>query len=155
MAPETQVLTLLASIGAEAEWCDPRLSANHQAIALTSVEMVERAPMIAQLIRGMGIAIADVVSPEAAVGGAPGKTYDVFHVEHALGSQFIPAQDDFVKPYGIRSVIGFGGLLPGGDLFAVIMFSRVQVGVEQARRFRNIALDVKAIIHPFATWSPR
>ncbi len=79
-----------------------------------------------------------------------GKTYNVFHVPEALGSPYIPAQKEFVERYGVRSVLGFGGLLGDGDLFAVIMFARGPITTESAARFRNIALDVKAVMHPFA-----
>ncbi len=144
---DTKVLTLLASYGSRPEWRDPRLSIDHQAIPLPSVEIVEQAPMIAQLIRAMGIEIADVVKPRLSLlQDDSGKTYNVFHVEKALGSQYIPAQDSFVKLHGIESVIGFGGLLTSGDLFAVVMFSQVSVPYEAAIRFRNVALDVKAIL---------
>ena len=144
---DTKMLTLMASYGSRPEWCDPRLSVDHQAIPLPSVEIVEQAPMIAQLIRAMGIEIADVVKPRVALlQDNSGKTYNVFHVEKALGSPYIPAQDDFVKAHGIESVIGFGGLLHTGDLFAVVMFSQVSVPYEAAIRFRNVALDVKAIL---------
>lgn len=50
-----------------------------------------------------------------------GKTYGVFHVAEARESAYVPAQADFVVPYGIRSVVGFGGPLATGDLFAVIL----------------------------------
>lgn len=149
--PETRILTLIATVGTRPEWCDPRKSQGHRAIPLPSVQIVEQAPMIAELIRGLGLDIAEVLSPPISLlRDRAGKTYNVFHVKNALGSPFIPAQDDFVKPYGIRSVIGFGGLLPSGELFAIVMFSRVSVPDEPASRFRSVALDVKAILHPFA-----
>ena len=142
-------LTLVATIGQEPKWCDPRQSVGHQAIPLPSAQMVEGAPMIAQLIREMGLEISDVVSPdEQLIQQSAGKSYNVFHVERALGSPYIPAQEDFVKPYGVRSVLGFGGLVGEGDFFAVIMFSRGRIPAASAARFRNIALDVKAVIHP-------
>ncbi|HUQ48745.1 MAG TPA: hypothetical protein VM053_10980 [Gemmatimonadaceae bacterium] len=142
-------LTLVATIGQEPHWCDPRQSVAHQAIPLPSAQMVEGAPMIAQLIREMGLAISDVVAPdEQLVQKSAGKSYNVFHVEQALGSPYIPAQETFVKRYGIRSVLGFGGLVGGGDFFAVIMFSRGPIPATSAVRFRNIALDVKAVMHP-------
>ena len=50
------------------------------------------------------------------------KTYNVFHVPEAFDNPLIPAQEDFVLPYRIKSVLGFGGLLPSGDIFAVILF---------------------------------
>ena len=143
-------LTLLASAGDEPEWNDRRASAAHRAIPLPSPRIVERAPMIAQLIRDFGLDIAKLVEPsDDVVRDIAGRTYGVFHVEHALGSPFIPAQDTFVEPHGVRSVVGFGGSLPSGDLFAVILFSRVHVSADSADRFRTLALDVKSVFFPF------
>jgi hypothetical protein len=41
-------------------------------------------------------------------------------------------------------VLGFGGLLINGDLFAVILFTTVSVSQATADRFRTLALDVKS-----------
>ena len=107
--------------------------------------------MISQLIKEMGLEISDVLAPDPTfVHKSAGKTYNVFHVPVALGSPYIPAQTEFVEKYGVESVVGFGGLLGDGELFAVIMFSRDPIPADSAGRFRNIALDVKAAIHPFA-----
>ena len=145
-----KVLTLLATIGQQQEWCDPRQSVGHRAIPLPSTQIVEEAPMIAQLIREMGLDISVVVSPDVSLlQESVGRSYNVFHVEQALGSRYIPAQSEFVERYGVRSVLGFGGLLADGNLFAVIMFSRGPIPATSAARFRNIALDVKSVIHPF------
>lgn len=158
IAPSDQMkcLTLLATIGQEPQWCDPRQSVGHQAIPLPSAHIVEGAPMIAQLIREMGLDISDVLSPgKELIDESEGKTYNVFHVEQAVGSPYIPAQEDFVKRYGVRSVLGFGGLVGNGEFFAVIMFSRGPISRESAARFRNIALDVKAVMHPLVLGNSR
>jgi hypothetical protein len=148
---QMKCLTLLATIGQEPKWRDRRQSEGHQAIPLPSAQIVEGAPMIAALIREMGLEIADVLSPQTSVlHEREGRTYNVFHVENAKGSPYIPAQAGFVERYGVRSVLGFGGLLADGEFFAVIMFSRGAITPESATRFRNIALDVKAVIHPFS-----
>ena len=141
-------LTLLATAGSEEEWNDRRQSQGHRAIPLASVRMVHRAPMIAQLIEQMGMDVEYLVRPEATVvPDAEGRTYNIFHVENAEGSSYIPAQEEFVVPFGIRSVIGFGGILRG-EMFAVVIFSRVVISAAVANRFRNIALEVKAVLHP-------
>jgi hypothetical protein len=146
LLPETQCLTLLASRGIEAEWNDRAASRSHRAIPLPSAGIVERAPMIAQLIRAMGVPVEHLVARERELmRGMEGKTYDVFFVPEAEGSPFIPAQD-FVRRSGVRSVIGFGGVLTSGDLFAVIVFARVRIPRESTVRFRNVALDVKLAI---------
>ena len=77
---------------------------------------------------------------------AEGRTYNVFHVEEAPDSPYIPAQEEFVRPFGVRSVVGFGGLVRD-ELFAVVLFSRVPVPRASADRFRTIALDVKSALH--------
>lgn len=142
--PETNCLTLLASVGEKPAWNSRKQSRGHRAIPLVSNEMVERAPMIAQLIRAFGLELSAVVHPtHDVVRDLAGKTYGVFHVEEALGSPYIPAQEEFVIPHKIKSVLGFGGALPSGQLFAVIVFSHVHVSADAADRFRNIALDVK------------
>jgi len=149
-APSMRCLTLLGTVGAEAAWTSRRASVGHQAIPLPSAEMIEKAPMIAQLIRQFGLRLADVAQPTTdLVRDLAGKTYGVFHVAEAPGSPYIPAQTDFVARYGVRSVVGFGGSLPSGDLFAVILFARVPISSEAADRFRNLALDVKSGFFPY------
>ena len=145
--PEMRSLVLLATAGDLPEWNDRRKSVGHKAIPLPSVDIVEQAPMIAGLIRSVGFEIAEVVNPRVEIlQEDSGKTYNVFHVQNAVGSPFIPAQEEFVLRYGVRSVVGFGGLLTTGEFFAVVIFSKVEVPEESARRFRNIALDLKAIL---------
>jgi hypothetical protein len=149
-APSMRCLTLIGTVGDERAWNSRRASVEHQAIPLPSADMIERAPMIAQLIRQFGLDLTDVVQPTTdLVRGLAGKTYGVFHVAEAKGSPYIPAQQDFVIKFGIRSVIGFGGSLPSGDLFAVILFARVPISSETADRFRNLALDVKSGFFPY------
>jgi hypothetical protein len=147
---DMKCLVLMATAGEEAAWNSRHLSRGHRAIPLPSADIVEQAPMIAQLVRQLGLDIEQVVEPRGdVVGDLGGKTYNVFFVPEALGSSAIPAQDEFVRPYGIRSVIGCGGIHLTGDLYAAILFSRVAVPPESADRFRNIALDLKLCIAPF------
>jgi hypothetical protein len=150
LAPTVRCLTLMGTVGDQKAWNSRRSSAGHQAIPLPSADIIEKAPMIAQLIRQFGLELTDVVQPTTdLVRSLQGKTYGVFHVPEAVGSPYIPAQKDFVLKFGIRSVIGFGGSLPTGDLFAVILFARVPVSSETADRFRNLALDVKSGFFPY------
>jgi hypothetical protein len=140
LSETTRCLVLLATAGDRPEWNDRRTSEGHRAIPLPSPEVVEQAPMISRMIRQMGVdldALLEGADPHAE--GAA-RTYDVFYVAEAEGSPYIPAQDEFVRPYGIRSVVGFGGLLQE-ELFFILLFSREPVPEDAAGRFRNIALD--------------
>jgi hypothetical protein len=148
--PAMRCLCLVATAGTERTWNDRRKSRGHQAIPLPDPEVVERAPMIAQLVRGFGLELAAVVNPGHVLRTEThGRTYGVFHVERALGSPYIPAQEDFVVPHRVASVVGFGGALRAGDIFAVILFSRTPIRPDVADRFRSLALDVKAAIFNF------
>jgi hypothetical protein len=138
-------LTLMATVGQTAAWNSRHNSRGHRAIPLPSPEIVEKAPMISQLIKEFGLEISSVLQPSPeVVRELAGKRHGVFHVEDARGSPYIPAQEEFVDRFGIRSVLGFGGLLVNGDLFAVILFTTVQVSPATADRFRTLALDVKS-----------
>jgi hypothetical protein len=106
--------------------------------------------MISQLIKELGMEITNVLAPSPEIiRELAGKRHGVFYVENADGSPYIPAQDEFVRRYGIKSVVGFGGMLGSGDLFAVILFSVVHVPTSAADRFKTLALDVKAAFSRF------
>jgi len=148
--PELRCLTLLGTRGAIASWNNRHLSKGHRAIPLPSPAVVEEAPMIAQLFKQMGASIADIVAPPPEMlAGAAKTTYNVFHVPEAKGSPHIPAQAEFVEQHGVRSVVGFGGALPWGEHFAVILFSRAPISQVAASRFRTLALDVRSTLRDF------
>lgn len=147
----TRCLTLVSTVGDEPDWCSRHRSQGHRAIPLPSREAVERLPMIAQLVGQLGISIAAIVRPDPAIFvDSHQHTFNVFHVPEAAGSPHIPAQESFVLRYGVRSVVGFGGLLPTGDLFSVILFARVAVSREAAELFKPLALAAKLAVLPFA-----
>ena len=105
--------------------------------------------MISQLIKQLGIDVGTILKPDPAlVLELEQKTYNVFFVQEAAGSPFIPAQENFVIPYKVRSVLGFGGLLPSGDLYAVLLFARVSISRDSADIFRNAAMNLKVALLP-------
>ena len=149
-SPAMKCLTLMATVGQTASWNSRLLSQGHRAIPLPSPEIVEKAPMISQLIKEMGLELSSVLTPSPEViQQLAGKRHGVFYVEEAAGSPYIPAQKEFVERYGIRSVVGFGGMLGTGELFAVILFATVHVPPNTAQRFRTLALDVRSVFNKF------
>jgi hypothetical protein len=155
--PATKCMVLLASAGLLAAWNDPLQSEGHLAIPLGSAEMVERLPMIASLIRQFGLEIPQALDPDPQfVLDLEQRLYNVFHVPEAVGSPVVPAQAEFVVRYGVRSVLGCGGMLPSGELFAVILFLRTRIPLATAHRFRTLALSIKLALLPFDedNWTP-
>jgi hypothetical protein len=149
--PTMKCLTLMATVGQAASWNSRFLSQGHRCVPLPSPEIVEKAPMISQLIKELGLELSSVLQPSPdVVKELAGKRHGVFHVEEAAGSPYIPAQQDFVERHGIRSVLGFGGVIGTGDFFAVILFATVHVSTNAAQRFRTLALDVKSSFNKFS-----
>ena len=148
--PTMKCLTLMATVGESAAWNSRHFSRGHKAVPLPSPEIVEKAPMISQLIKELGLELGTALQPSPdVVKELAGKKHGVFHVENAVGSPYIPAQQEFVVRYGIKSVLGFGGMLATGDLFAVILFATVHVPASAANRFKTLALDVKGAFSRF------
>jgi hypothetical protein len=149
LSPEIKCLTMLASVGEEPNWNSRRDSRHHQAIPLLSEAALDEIPMISRLLNQFGLKLSDLApaQPEV-VDDLNRRSFSVFHVPVARDSPAIPAQQDFVVPHGIESVLGFGGILPDGNLFAVVIFARVTIPAATAEMFRTIALNVKMALMP-------
>jgi serine phosphatase RsbU (regulator of sigma subunit)/anti-sigma regulatory factor (Ser/Thr protein kinase) len=146
--PGMRCLVLQASDGDQINWRKPSRSRAHRVIPLPSAAAVEKAPMLAALLRELGL------SPNAVTGSMPVShdmfptTFGTFHVHNARGSKEVPSQR-FVTKHGVRSVLGFGGLLPKGEVFAVVLFSRTPIPSATADLFRNVALSVRLALLPY------
>jgi len=148
--PEMKCLTLLATTGDRPEWQSRQTSKGHQSIPLVSEKLVAESPMISQLIRQMGLEIGAVLSPSAdLIMDLEQRTFNVFLVPNAVASPYVPAQQEFVIPCGIRSVLGFGGMLPSGNLIAIVAFAKCPISRETADLFKTIALNMKMAMLPF------
>jgi len=148
--PAMKYMTLLATVGEQTEWNSRHTSVGHKAIPLASESVVAQIPMISQLIRQLGLDIKTVINPGPdLLVEIEQRKYNVFYVPEAIGNPYIPAQDSFVIPFGIKSVLGFGGLLPSGNLFAIIMFLKVQIPHSTAQMFSTLALNVKTALLGF------
>ncbi|NEQ49003.1 MAG: hypothetical protein F6K11_02560 [Leptolyngbya sp. SIO3F4] len=144
LSSAVKCLTLLATVGTQPNWNDRRTSQGHQVIPLTSAKGVQQIPMMAQLIRSFGLEINSVVAPDPKLLiELERKTYNVFFIPQAAGSKFIPGQTDFVNVYGIKSVLGFGGMLPSGNLFTIILFTKVPIPDATAQLFKALPLSIK------------
>jgi hypothetical protein len=143
-SPDMKCLTLLATAGDKPEWNSRQKSNGHKAIPLPSKEFVERLPMIANLIKQLKLEISKVLKPDPGfMLDMSAADYGVFYIPNAEDNEMIPDQENFVKPQGIKSVLGFGGVLPSGNFFAVILFSKVKILQQTANFFKTLALAVE------------
>ncbi|MDP9101778.1 MAG: SpoIIE family protein phosphatase [Actinomycetota bacterium] len=146
---EDPCLVLLATTGDLPQWRDRRQSAGHQVINLAGNrpgDPLAGLPMVKGLFGKFGVVPTELGSSPS---GLAFTDFGVFHVETALGSPSLPAQD-FVREHGVRSVIGFGCALPDGRVIAVLLFSRVTITPEKADLFRTLAVSLQLALVPLS-----
>ncbi len=150
--PSLTCLTLLASAGAVPGWNDPTRSSRFRVIPLDTLEAVERLPMFSQLFRQLGVSLPSLTQSGASVLlDQHEQSFNVFHIPEAEGSPYVPAQEEFVLKYGIRSVLGFGAPLLDGELFSIILFSKDFIPQSTAALFKPLALCAQIALAPYAT----
>jgi hypothetical protein len=148
--PRMKCLTLLGSAGDRSEWNGRRQSKHFKAIPVHGKGFITQFPMFSQLLSQFGLELDEALKPGSELLLEHDEVhYNVFFVPEASGSPYVPAQAQFVIPHGIRSVIGFGSPLPSGDLFAVILFSKVPLSRENADLFKTLSLSAKLALLPF------
>ena len=145
--PDGQYLVLLATEGIEPDWCDRRRSRHHQVIPLAGGAMPVTFPMVTRMFRQFGSPLPPLISHRAAFVEPTEHGFGVFHVEEATGCADIPDQH-FVAEYGVASVVGVGGRLPTGDVFAVLIFSREPIARQIAELLQPLAMSIKLAFLP-------
>ena len=142
--PDTKCLTLLATAGENPQWNSRNFSVGHKAIPLIDEDFVGRIPMISQLILQLGLKVENVIQPNPEIILNLGKkTCNVFHVPEAVNSPYVPAQENFVVPYQVKSVVGIGGMLLSGNIFTIILFSKSEIPFHVAHLFKWVAMYAK------------
>ncbi len=144
LAPDVKFLTLLGTTGSEPQWNKRQSSSGHQLIPLFSADMVARAPMIARLFNQLGVNISSLLDsgPNQLEFVDPAdREYNIFFVQNAKNSPFIPSQEEFVEPHKIGSVVGYGSLLPDGEFYTVVMFFKTILLSEIQKGFSSLALS--------------
>jgi PAS domain S-box-containing protein len=134
ISEDDRCLVLLGSCGVEPEWNSRHESVAHQALPILDSESLAQMPMVESLFSGLGWDMSQGAKEKV------NRTCEVFLIEEALGSPSIPSQKHFVEPYGIRSVVGFGGVAGDQELFCVLLFTKVHVGRRASRIFRSLGL---------------
>jgi len=107
-------------------------------------------PIVMQMLSAFGVIkeIPALPKAELLVDGDQ-KQYNVFYIPDAQTSLLFAQQGEFVERFGIKSVIGYGGLLPSGRIFACLMFAKVLIPTQTAQLFKPFALNTKLAVLPF------
>ncbi len=141
--------TLLAAAGKEPQ-SNYSLIDKNIVIPLVNQELVAEMPEISELILRFGLDIPTVLGlDQEKLLESEHNLLNAFYIPNAKDSPFIAEQDSLVMPYGVKSVLGIGGLLPSGSLFVVMIFLKIEISQNMAEMFKNLALAIKTSLLPF------
>ena len=155
---DVRCLILLATAGQLPAWNDRRITAYDAAVPLTPAAMASKRPNVSGLIEALGLDPDFVMRPTArAALERHHQEYRVLHVADMTADTPFSAHRQFIEAFGVRSILGIGGVLPSGDMFAVALFSAVTIDERTADLLRSLSLSVKASIvrHTFKVFSPQ
>lgn len=143
-------LTLFGTAGERPEWNDRNRSRRYRSIPITDKQVLSQFPMVSQLLQQLGVEVESKMQPKSDTrADRTERTLNVFYVAEAKGSPFVPAQEEFVIPFGIESILGFGGVFPSKEFFTIILFSREKISRETAELFKPLAVSVRSALVPF------
>ncbi|MFO7849952.1 MAG: methyl-accepting chemotaxis protein [Spirochaetia bacterium] len=142
-------LCLAGTTGQEKDWNRREKSKSHRVIPLPdTVEKLESIPMLAEMFTRMEVDYASVLNPSAF--SEVNKMIEGYMlVEQAEDSPFIPAQEEFVRPYGIKSELGYGGFLPSGAVYACFLFFTAPLSRHEADKLKVISVAIQQVLLPF------
>lgn len=135
----TNCLVLLASVGDEPAWNDRRCSRQHQALPLVWPGARLKHPILMDLSQSLGL--SGRLPKEDNVG--------VYDVSQARSQLKVAGPKGLLGRHRVRSVLGFGALLPSGAGFVSLLFSRAAVPRPVASAFTAVALGAKLALLPF------
>jgi hypothetical protein len=150
VADDARCLVLMGARGIKVEWGDTRSSKNIRSIPLECPEMPKELPMVAELLSQLGAPIErSALTGSKFLVSEKQRNFNVFYVPDATSASAIPDQLGFVQPNNVKSVVGYGGILPSGNLFSVVLFLRASISHQAALAFRPFALNTKIALLPF------
>lgn len=149
-APGAGCLALLATAGDAAAQPPIGESRGHEAIPFEAAGAAARVPGMIREVTRLGIDFGDPPTRPTVESATESCAPDsMVHLLEAASTPAIPLHDAFLIEHKIRSVLGFGGLLPGGDLFVVVLFTRIAIDAAARDLFKTLALAVKVGVMSF------
>ena len=149
LVPSTPVLSLLGTSGVVATWNNRLFSSSHLAIPLLSRELVENAPMLAQLLADLNpnwayLDDARPIDSKRMIGGTNQRFY-VQSAKTALdarGRLIIPDRD-FVATHRIETVFGMAGAYVDRMVVAAIVFTSERLEPQVIDRYPSIIANFR------------
>ncbi len=134
-------MALMGTMGDEPQWRSRHTSAGHKVVSAGH----ERTPMLKSAFEQLGLKPGEITETNRAF--FEGSTLSpFFHVEHAPGSPHVPAQEEFVIPYQIQSVVGIGCAFISKASYLMIAFSKAPLDRKMAQTFAELSPYISTLL---------
>jgi len=144
LVSDDKYLTLLGSFGELDNWKNRNLSENYKAFPIHDQHLLDKFPMLSTVFDQIGLDLSQLKRADKSILIKDShKQYGVFCVENANGNKLIPKQAEFVKPYSVKSVFGFGGMYSTSNVYAVLVFSRERLSRKHTQLFLSLNPSIK------------
>jgi hypothetical protein len=143
-------MALMATMGDEPAWCDRHQSAGHKVVPAGA----DVTPMLKAVFNQLKFRPGREVSTVELMPVSEAAAY--FHVPQAQGSEHIPAQDEFVVPHQIQSVVGIGSPFISGASYIGLAFSKAPIDASSADKFSQVSPFIStllALYDPIKLWA--
>lgn len=135
-ADEREVMALTGTWGIEEAWQHRSRSEGHQAVPISAIAIPDKIPMFQSVLAQLGIDIEHFYRTQELIAVGDRPYQGTFFIPDATVPA-IPAQEGFVRPYDIQSLVGFGGFMgsEGTIMYLLYAFSQVPVSQKAAQAF--------------------
>jgi len=130
-------LTLMGTMGIQEAWCSRQQSEGHQVIPADSPVT----PMLKAAFSEIGLQFGNVIKGEETLVMEANRNDTAlrhFFIPTALGNQNIPAQEEFVIPHKIQSVVGIGSPFIDDSAYMCLGFAQAELTRTQATNFSRL-----------------
>ncbi|RZV63124.1 MAG: hybrid sensor histidine kinase/response regulator [Candidatus Scalindua sp. SCAELEC01] len=146
ISQQEKFLTLLGTWGDEEDWKHREASMNYKAFSLNDKNVLYQFPMLSAVFNQIGFKISTMSTVhKSIIIDKQDSDYGVFYVNYAKDSKLIPRQSEFVVPYGVKSVFGFGGHYVSNNIYSVILFCREHISEDIVRLFLSLNPVIKLL----------
>ena len=145
--PDGRYLVLLATEGVEPDWCDRRRSRHHQSSPSRAAQCRRPFPWSHGCFANSALHCH-----RRSVTAPPSSNLPTMPSACSMSRRRLVVltfrTGTFIAEYRVASVVGVGGRLPTGDVFAVLCFSREPISRQIAEPLQPLAMSIKLAFLP-------
>ncbi len=143
-------LRLIASAGMPAANEFAIATPDPQVIPIPNAQSVAQYPLFEQLLSQMGISAEYLIQDDPTLTlELAASPLNIFLIPNLEKTPQLLRPNTILIPQETHSLFGIGGMLPSGQFFFLLMFSKIEMKHEMVELFKPLALSLKLALLPY------